>query len=90
MQPKFELGRVVGTPGAIDALDTLGIAPGALLRRHVAGDWGDVPDDDRQVNEDALIDGDRLHSAYQVSGVRFWVITESDRSVTTILLPEEY
>jgi hypothetical protein len=62
-----------------------------LLRRHISGDWGDVPAEDAQANEDALQTGARLLSAYTLSsGVKVWVITEADRSSTTIMLPEEY
>lgn len=86
----FLLGRVVATRGAIAELtnDDIKVA----LGRHAVGDWGNLLDeDDRQANEQALQDGARLLSAYRSSaGVKFWIITESDRSVTTVLLPEEY
>lgn len=65
--------------------------PIEFVARHVRGDWGEVCEDDKQANEDALRDGDRLLSAYRTTrGVNLWIITEHDRSVTTILLPEEY
>jgi hypothetical protein len=61
------------------------------LRRHARGDWGDLDDEDLQANERALKDGTRLLSAYHSSaGTKFWIITEWDRSATTVLLPEEY
>lgn len=86
---KFQLGKCVLTPGAISVLAS-GVNPYLLLARHVTGDWGDVSAEDRQANDRALIDGTRLLSAYVISGHPIWVITEADRSVTTILLPSEY
>ena len=63
----------------------------AYLVRHIAGDWGDVDEHDRRENELSLIHGFRLLSAYTLySGTKIWIITEADRSVTTVLLPEEY
>ena len=63
----------------------------AYLVRHIAGDWGDVDEDDRRENELSLQHGFRLLSAYTLnSGTKIWIITEADRSVTTVLLPEEY
>ncbi len=90
VKPLFALGQTVATPGALDALQNLGVPPVALLCRHQRGDWGDLNAEDRQSNDDALKTGGRIFSAYQFVAVRFWVITEADRSVTTILLPEEY
>jgi hypothetical protein len=88
---KFELGNVVATPGALEALRDAGQSPHTLLRRHVRGDWGEVDEHDRQANDAALIDGERLLSAYKTfKGVRLWVITEANRSSTCLLLPEEY
>jgi hypothetical protein len=87
----FPLGQIVATPGALEALARSGQSPTDFLDRHVAGDWGEVDEHDRQANEDALVDGDRLLSAYQTClDDRLWVITEWDRSVTTLLLPEDY
>jgi hypothetical protein len=61
------------------------------LQRHLSGDWGDLSDDDRQQNDAALKQGDRLLSSYQVSPtLKLWIITEWDRSVTTLLFPDEY
>jgi hypothetical protein len=85
---KFLLGRIVATPGALATLQDN--EAWVLLRRHASGDWGDMDDHDKRANEAALLHGDRLFSAYSVRGVKLWIITEADRSVTTILLPEEY
>jgi hypothetical protein len=87
----FPLGQVVATPGALAALEKAGQQPGDFLTRHVSGDWGDVPPEDIKENELSLHHGFRLLSAYHTSaGERLWVITEADRSSTSILLPEEY
>lgn len=89
--PRFSLGRCLSTPGALTAMEVSGQAPGDFLVRHVRGDWGDVDDEDKQANEDALRDGTRILSSYKTkAGIKLWVITEADRSATTILLPEEY
>ena len=86
---KFPLGRTMSTPGALEA-----IPPDELLRamqRHAAGDWGDCAADDWAENELSLREGFRLFSVYHTAaGQKFWIITEADRSVTTVLLPEEY
>jgi hypothetical protein len=63
----------------------------SAIQRHQAGDWGDVSDEDRSANDQALIQGTRILSAYRATnGTKFWIITEADRSVTTVLLPEDY
>ena len=86
---KFRLGHIVATPNALTRLAQDDIL--AAIQRHQAGDWGDVPEEDRQENELALQQGFRLLSAYSsAQGVKFWIITESDRSSTTVLLPEDY
>lgn len=88
---RFSLGQVVATPGALHALEAAGQAPLAFLSRHQQGDWGVVGKADAQANDDALRSGERLLSAYLLKdGVKIWVITEADRSATTILLPDEY
>ncbi len=87
---RFALGRVVATPGALGALDGAGVWVSDLLSRHQSGDWGDLDSEDRQANEQALTYGARLLSAYPVGSGRVWIITEADRSATTLLLPEEY
>jgi hypothetical protein len=87
----FPLGQTVVTPGALEALAASTDTAAALLARHAAGDWGDVPPEDAAANDRGTFAGDRVLSAYVLStGVRLWVITEADRSVTTLLLPEEY
>lgn len=81
---RFPLGRTVATPGALATLQEAGESPGALLKRHVSGDWGDVDGDERRENEHSLARGCRLLLAYTLSnGTRLWVITEADRSATT-------
>ena len=88
---RFPLGRVVATPGALRALEEAEQLPAAFLDRHVNGDWGDVPDADKQENELSVEQGFRILSAYTTSaGEKIWIITEADRSHTIILLPEEY
>lgn len=83
------LGQTVATPAALDVLTRPDLV--AAHRRHAAGDWGDVDDDDRAANDDALRTDGRLLSVYRsANGTTFWVITEADRSVTTVLLPEDY
>lgn len=83
------LGQVVATPAAFDILTQPDIL--AALRRHSSGDWGEVDADDKAANDAALQDGTRLLSAYEsADGVKFWIITEADRSSTTVLLPEDY
>jgi len=90
-QPAFELGQVVATPGALAALKKAGQQPGEFLTRHVNREWGDLAEEDRKENEYGLEHGFRLLSAYKTNaGDRVWIITEADRSVTTLLLPEEY
>jgi hypothetical protein len=93
---KFSLGRIVATPGALQALHAAGQTADEFLARHVIGDWGDLDEEDRQANKDALIDGSRLLSADGLrTGERLWVITEATNDVglrycTTILLPSDY
>jgi len=87
----FALGQIVLTPGALQALQKAEQAPHAFLARHVRGDWAEVPDADKRHNADAVHRRSHMVSAYTTSaGDRLWVITEADRSVTTILLPKEY
>ena len=90
MPAKFPLGQVYFTRGVLDQLSNSAAVPAALAR-HAVGDWGDVCEEDKQLNDAALRDGTRLLSAYRAeNGARFWVITEADRSTTTVLLPDEY
>ena len=85
----FRLGRIVATPNALQSITQDDILRG--IQRHQAGDWGNLTDDDRAANDRALLAGTRILSAYSASnGTRFWIITEADRSVTTVLLPEDY
>jgi hypothetical protein len=91
MKPKFRLGQVVATPGALRALEEAGQSPAFFLEKHVAGDWGEVCDEDKLANDQALVNGERLLSAYRtLQGVKIWVITEADRSSTCAMLPSEY
>jgi hypothetical protein len=88
---RFPLGRILATPGALDALKKAGESPLRLLKRHVHGEFGNLHQDDLRANELAIRRGMRVLSAYVLSTEeRVWVITEADRSATTILLPEEY
>jgi hypothetical protein len=91
-QPLFSLGQLVATPGALAALEKAGQTPVEFLARHVRGDWGELSDEDRKENQFSLERGFRLLSSYHTNAgdTKLWVITEADRSVTTILLPEEY
>ncbi|MGJ0514247.1 MAG: hypothetical protein ACR65O_00680 [Methylomicrobium sp.] len=89
--PQFELGQVVATPGALAKLNEAGIAAAELLYRHHRGDWGDLEPEDIAENNAALKRGSRLFSSYQITNtIKIWIITEADRSVTTLLLPSEY
>ena len=86
---KFQLGQIVATPNALDHLTQDEIRSGII--RHQSGDWGDLDADDRKENDLALERGTRLLSAYQAgNGVKFWIITEGDKSSTTVLMPEDY
>ncbi len=90
-EAKFPVGRVVATPGALATLEQAGQNPIEFLDRHVTGDWGEVGQEDWAENEFSLREGFRLLSAYSTKdGEKLWIITERDRSVTTILLPGEY
>jgi hypothetical protein len=88
---RFPLGRVVATPGALAALEKAEQLPAEFLDRHVNGDWGEVPDADKQENELSVEQGLRILSAYTTSaGDKLWILTEADRSATILMLPEEY
>lgn len=90
-RPRFPLGQVVATPGVSVALRTAGQLPFAFLRRHQSGDWGDIAEEDKAENELSVAQGFRILSAYTLpTGVKIWLITEWDRSATTLLLPAEY
>ena len=90
-EPRFPLGQTLATPGALAALSQAEQTPDEFLARHQAGDWGELCEEDVAENELSLEKGFRLLSAYRLNnGTRIWIITERDRSATTILLPEEY
>ena len=99
-QPRFSLGQQVATPAALETLGRLGKSVLEYIERHVRGDWGDLSDDDKQANEDALFNGSRILSSYVLEGegddaVKLWIITEAedesgDRVATTALLADEY
>src|SRR4051794_26844916 len=94
-KPNFFLGQVLATPGALEALEKSGQTPAEFLARHQNGDWGIVDNEDKAANDQSLIDGSRILSAYRTSkGEKLWVITEAaddhrHRAATTILLPDE-
>jgi hypothetical protein len=95
--PKFKLGQIVATRGAADAFQKTGQIIALFLTRHVTGDWGDLCQDDKALNDEAVANEgnqdkqQRVLSMYHLNdGTRIYIITEWDRSVTTILLPEEY
>lgn len=91
IRPKFPLGQVVATPGALKALNDSGQTPDFFLNRHVQGDWGEVCDEDKQSNDEALTTGERLLSAYRtLKNECIWIITEADRSSSCLLTPDEY
>jgi hypothetical protein len=87
-RPKFPLGQIVITANAQATLDPADVQQG--LSRHARGDWGDLRPEDREENELSLTEGFRLFSAYGSGDKRIWIITEADRSVTTVLMPEDY
>lgn len=86
----FPLGHLVATPGALELLDRAAVNASDLLQRHQRGDWGNVPPEDAEENELSVVSGFRILSSYPVGDGRIWIITEADRSCTTLLLPEEY
>ena len=90
-RPLFPLGRIVATPGALETLRNAGQDIRELLTRHASGDWGTLSEDDRNENDFAVPRALRLLSAYPLTtGEKLWIITEADRSATTLLLPAEY
>lgn len=86
----FPLGQIVATPGALELLDRAAVNAAELLQRHQGGDWGNVPPEDAEENDLSVLNGYRILSSYPVGEDRIWIITEADRSSTTLLLPEEY
>jgi hypothetical protein len=95
-KPKFQMGKVLATPAALDELEKAGQGIHELLARHIQGDWGTVCPDDAAANDESIRDGSRILSAYLLkTGVTIWLITEAtgdrgQRAATTCLLPEEY
>jgi hypothetical protein len=90
-RPLFPLGQIVATRGALEALDEADQTPEEFITRHVTGDWGILPKEDIQENEFSLKHGLRIFSSYELrTGTKLWLITEADRSVSTLLLPSEY
>jgi hypothetical protein len=88
-RPLFQLGKLVLTSHALKQLDPQSVYD--AFKRYIQADWGDLCSEDKQVNNDALLYGNRILAAYSDSkGIKFWIITEGDRSYTTVLLPEEY
>jgi hypothetical protein len=96
LKAKFPLGQLLATPGALKALEESGQSPGFFLEKHQAADWGEVNEEDKRLNDQALVDGGRLLSAYTtLLGVKIWIITEAAddqgrRVSSTIILPQEY
>lgn len=88
----FKLGQVVATPGALQAIEENSVDSWSLLQRHVNGDWGCVPEEDARENQLSVEKGYRILSSYPLNdqGDKLWIITEADRSSTTLLLPDEY
>jgi hypothetical protein len=88
--PLFKLGQVVATPGALAHCERHSINPLLLLGRHIGGDWGDLCADDVAANVHALQHDERILSMYVLHGVNLYVITDWERSATTLLLAHEY
>jgi hypothetical protein len=93
---KLTLGQIVATPAALAAIEASSQNPAKFLRRHASKDWGDLDDEDKRLNDEAVQDGSRILSAYHTTdGTKVWIVTEAEgddgqRAATTILLPEEY
>ena len=90
LEPRFELGKTFATSGVTRWAEKNEIDLTRLLRRHHCGDWGDLDGEDKTANEDALQDGTRIFSAYKVSDRKIYIVTEHDRSMTTVMLATEY
>lgn len=88
---RLPLGRLLATPAAVDAMQSAGASIFALVNRHACGDWGDLSEADREQNDLSVVAGRRVLSCYPLGGeLKVWIITDADRSTTTLLLPEEY
>jgi hypothetical protein len=96
LRPKFELGQIVGTPAALEAISAAGQTSDFFISKHVMGDWGEVCTEDKLLNDQAVVTGERILSAYRtLLGIRLWIITEAvgddgHRAATTTILPEQY
>lgn len=90
LSPRFALGQIAATPAVLEHLERHGVNAAEYLDRHVRGDWGDVPPEDAAENEFAVNRRLRLLSSYMIAGERVWIITEADRSASTLLFPSEY
>ncbi|WP_230949456.1 hypothetical protein [Burkholderia stagnalis] len=88
--PLFTLGKIVATRAVLTHLEHEGILADTYLNRHACGDWGDLTPNDTETNRLAVIHGARIFSSYEIAGKRVWIITEADRSSTTLLFPSEY
>ena len=89
--PRLTLGRLAATPGALKAIEKADQYANDFIGRHVSGDWGEICESDARANDLALASGARILSVYRTeAGATLWIITEADRSVTTLLVPEEY
>ena len=86
----FELGQVVATPCALDLCEEANVSPSSIIHRHASGDWAEIPPEDARENGRSLKYGWRVMSSYPVGDETIWVLTEADRSATTLLLPSEY
>jgi hypothetical protein len=89
-EPLFVLGRLTATQSALYFLERIEVQPLSLLRRHVTGDWGDLDAEDIEANKQSIQDGSRILSAFILRDEKVYVITEGDRSITTILMASEY
>lgn len=95
-KPDFSVGKLLATPAALEALEEADVDIIDLIERHIAKDWGDLSDDDKRLNDEALHDGSRILSVYILpTDVKVWIITEAaddngERAATTALLPSEY
>ena len=95
-KPDFPIGKLLATPAALEALQEADVDLIDLVERHICKDWGDLSDEDKRLNDEALHDGSRILSAYTLpTEVKIWIITEAadeggERATTTALLPEEY
>lgn len=89
-RPLFPLGQIVATPAVLDHFVTNGIDPAPYIHSHTCGLWGEVPPEDTCANDDSVLHDLRILSAYKIAGERVWIITEADRSSTTLLFPREY